>query len=319
MRIRAAADAYALELRAKGASATLLDQTRRSLDRFASHLRERGVRDVRDVEEAHLASFASELRQTITARGKPLAAASRAAYLQRVRSFLSSLTRKGLLLRDPAADLKLPSASPIPRLALNVGQAARLMAAPAADTKTGRRDRAILELLYGTGIRRGECARLDVSDLDLGERTLLVRSGKGSKDRMVPVLGRAAAALALYLRDVRPELVEDPGERALFLTAWRGRRLSPVSITFLLRGHATGAGIARVHPHALRHTCATHLLKGGADVRHVQVLLGHKRLKTTAIYTRVVVEDLREVLARAHPRERKEGLRARHRTNARSR
>ena len=119
-----------------------------------------------------------------------------------------------------------------------------------------------------------------------------------------PVPGRAAAALAAYLMDVRPRLVRNPHEGALFLTAWRGRRLADVSLAFLLRRHARAAGLARVHLHALRHACATHLLKGGADVRHVQAILGHKKLVTTALYTRVVIDDLRAVVARVHPREK---------------
>ena len=304
MRIPAAAEAYLEELRAAQASASLLGQARRSLARLASHLREKGVRELRDVREAHLASFAVRLRESMTPRGTPLSATSRAIYLQRVKSFFASRARQGLLLRNPAAELVLPGSAPLPRVVLSVRQAARLMDAPPADTNTGRRDRAILETFYGTAIRRGECARLDVQDLDLGERTLLVRNGKGGKDRLVPVPGRAAIALAGYLRDVRPELVVHPGERALFLTAWRGRRLSQGSVSFLLRRHAQAAGIPSVHPHALRHACATHLLRGGADVRHVQAILGHKKLQTTSLYTRVVVEDLREVLERAHPRGR---------------
>jgi integrase/recombinase XerD len=293
------------ELQARHVSASLLLQAQRSLGRFASHLKENGVRDLRGVREAHLASFARRLRESKTPRGTPLSAASQGHYLQRVKSCMASLARQGLLLVNPAADLVLPSSSRLPRTVLGVRQAERLMETPAAHTKTGKRDRAILETLYGTGIRRGECARLDVSDLDLRARTLLVRNGKGGKDRMVPVTGRAAIALGVYLRDVRPELIVEPNEPALFLTAWWGHRLSDVSITFLLRRHAQAAGIANVHPHALRHTCATHLLKGGADVRHVQALLGHKKLETTAIYTRVVIEDLREVLERAHPREQR--------------
>jgi integrase/recombinase XerD len=278
-------------------------QARRSLGRFASHLSQNGVRNLREVEEAHLASFARTLRESKTQRGTPLSATSQGHYLQRVKCCFSSLARQGLVLRDPAADLVLPSSSRLPRTVLSVRAAERLMETPAAHTKAGQRDRAVLETLYGTGIRRGECARLDVSDLDLRGRTLLVRNGKGGKDRMVPVTGRAAAALGVYLRDVRPELIVEPNEPALFLTAWWGHRLSDVSIAFLLRRHAQAAGIANVHPHALRHTCATHLLRGGADVRHVQALLGHKKLETTAIYTRVVIEDLRQVLERSHPRE----------------
>jgi integrase/recombinase XerD len=244
------------------------------------------------------------LRQSKTPHGAPLSFATQASYLQRVRSFFGFLTRQGFVLRSPAAEIVIPSCSPIPRTVLSVGQAARLMETPRGDTRAGRRDRAILELLYGTGIRRGECMRLGAADLDLQERTLLVRDGKGHKDRMVPLPGRAAEALCAYLKDVRPDLMRDPGERALFLTAWWGHRLSDVSVGLLVRQHARAAGLGRLHPHALRHACATHLLRGGADVRHVQALLGHKRLKTTSLYTRVVVEDLRRVLARSHPRER---------------
>jgi integrase/recombinase XerD len=303
VRIRAAADAYLEELRVRRASASLVTQTSRALDRLFSLLREKRVSDLRRVEERHLVSFARRLRDSTTPRGTPLSLSSQASYLQRVKSFFAFLARRGLLLRNPAEDLVIPSASPLPRAALSEGQAARLMQAP-GDTKAGRRDRAILETLYGMGLRRGECTRLDVADVDLAAGTLLVRDGKGRKDRMLPVPGRAAAALGAYLKDVRPRLVRDPHEPALFLTAWWGHRLSDISVSFLLHRHAQTAGIAKAHPHALRHACATHLLKGGADVRHVQAILGHKKLETTALYTRVVIEDLRQVVAHAHPRER---------------
>ena len=305
MRIRAAAENFLGELRARRASASLLTQTCRTLSRLSSHLREKRIVDLRQVEERHLVSFARRLREAKTPRGTTLSVFSQSAYLQRVKSFFAFLERRGLVLRNPAADLVIPSASPLPRVTVSERQAARLMESPPQETSTGKRDRAILETLYGMGLRRGECARLDVSDLDLAAGTLLVRDGKGRKDRMVPVPGRAAAALGVYLRDVRSRLVVNPQEGALFLTAWWGKRLSEVSLSFLLRRHAKAAGIGKVHPHALRHACATHLLKGGADVRHVQAILGHKKLETTALYTRVVVEDLREVLEHAHPRERR--------------
>lgn len=293
------------ELRARRASASLLTQTSRTLSRLSSHLREKRIVDLRQVEERHLVSFARRLREAKTPRATTLSVFSQAAYLQRVKSFFAFLERRGLVLRNPAADLVIPTASPLPRITVSEGQAARLMEAPPQDTSTGKRDRAIMETLYGMALRRGECARLDVADLDLAAGTLLVRDGKGRKDRMVPVSGRAAAALGTYLRDVRPRLVVNPHEGALFLTSWWGKRLSEVSLSFLLRRHAKAAGIGKVHPHALRHACATHLLKGGADVRHVQAILGHKKLETTALYTRVVVDDLRKVLEHAHPRERR--------------
>ena len=304
MRIRAAAEAYVGELVARRSSASLLQQTRRALLRLSSHLKERKAFEVRQVEDAHLASFARSLRESRTPRGTLLSIRSQAVYLQRVKSFFSFLERRSLLLRSPASDLVIPSASPLPRVSVSEAQAARLMEEPRSDTDAGQRDRAILETLYGLGLRRGECVRLDLGDVDLSAGTLLVRDGKGRKDRLLPVPGRAAAALGVYLRDVRPRLVRDPREGALFLTAWWGKRLSEVSLSFLLRRHAAAAGISKIHPHALRHACATHLLRGGADVRHVQAILGHKKLETTGLYTRVVVEDLRAVFVRSHPRER---------------
>ena len=304
MRIRAAADTFLDELRARRASASLLTQTSRALSRLSSHLREKKVADLRQVQERHLVAFACRLRESKTPRGTPLSLFSQAAYLQRVKSFFAFLERRGLVLRSPAADLVIPAASPLPRVTVSERQAARLMEAPPQDTSTGKRDRAILETLYGTGLRRGECARLDVADVDLAAATLLVRDGKGRKDRMVPVPGRAAAALVAYLRSVRPRLVVNPQEPALFLTAWWGKRLSEVSLSFLLRRHATAAGLGKVHPHALRHACATHLLNGGADVRHVQAILGHKKLETTAIYTHISARNLRLVLDRCHPRNK---------------
>jgi integrase/recombinase XerD len=292
------------ELRARHVSPSLLAQSGRSLAGLVSHLREARVRELRAIEERHVASFAQRLRASTTPRGTPLSLASQAIYLQRVRSFFGVLERRGLLLVNPAAQLALPASSPLPRVILSERQAARLMEAPRPDTNAGRRDRAILETLYGTAIRRSECTRLDVEDLDLRQRTLLVRNGKGGKDRLVPIPGRAAVALDSYLADVRPQLVADPRERALFLTAWWGRRLSQSALDHLVRWHGRAAGLPKLHLHALRHTCATHLLRGGADVRHVQAILGHRNLKTTALYTRVVIEDLYEVLARSHPRER---------------
>ena len=161
------------------------------------------------------------------------------------------------------------------------------------------RDRAILETLYGTGIRVGEAARADVSDLDVREGVLLVRSRKGRKDRIVPVQGRAAVALGTYLAEACPELLKRP-DAALFVSR-HGARLSIVGRRAAVRRHGEAIGL-RISPHTLRHTCATHLLRGRADIRHVQELLGHRSLTTTALYARVVVDDLREVLERTHPR-----------------
>jgi site-specific recombinase XerD len=224
-----------------------------------------------------------------------------------LKGFFAFLERQGLILRNPALVLDLPRVRRLPRAVLSEREAARLVDAPDATTILGRRDHAILELLYGTGIRAGECERLDLTDLDLEAGTLLIRDGKGKKDRIVPLTVCTAAALGLHLRESRPALVRRASPAALFL-ARGGRRLQLQSIEKLVRVHAAAAGIEqRVTPHALRHACATHLLRGGADVRHVQALLGHSSLNTTARYTRVEVSDLRAVLERAHPREKRKG------------
>ena len=228
---------------------------------------------------------------------------TQAVYLGAVKRFFSFLERRGVLLRNPASELRAPRVERLPRRPLSVAQARQLFEAPAG-SRVERRDRAILELLYGTGIRRGECLRLDLMDLDLAEAALFIRDGKERKDRLVPVPGRARQALDVYLTGVRPELMKDPGEGALFLTT-RGTRVSQSLLDLVVRRRARAAGLPRpVSPHVLRHSCATHLLRGGAGVRQVQELLGRRSLQTTALYTRVEVEDLRAVIRRCHPRER---------------
>ena len=290
---------YVDELRARRYSDSSLEKAQIELPRLIHHLRENGVADARAVSEAHLVAYARHLEQRTTRRGTLLAPASRASTLSTVRRFFSFLASRGLILRDPARGVPLPRSPRLPRGILTESQARRLMAAPFPGGPVGKRDRAILELLYGTGIRLGEAVRADVTDLEVRQRILLVRSGKGKKDRIVPVPGRAAIALGRYLAEARPELVKraDP---ALFVSR-HGGRLSLMGLRVIVKRHGRAIGV-ELTPHALRHTCATHLLRGGADIRHVQELLGHRSLATTALYTRVAIEDLRQLIARAHPR-----------------
>lgn len=293
--------AHVDDLRVQRLSTSTQEQAISVLPRLFLHLREERIRTAAAVSAEHLTRFARRLAQERTREGALLAAQTQAAYLGAVRRFFAWLLRRGLVLVDVSREITLPAIHRLPRAVLTEAQARRLMAAPSAHTPLGQRDRALLELLYGSGIRRGECLRADLSDLDLAEAVLLVRDGKGRKDRFVPVPRQAARALELYLRAARPELARWSMDPALFLSRF-GRRLGPTSIGDILSRHAQAAGV-RAHPHALRHACATHLMRGGADVRHVQELLGHASLQTTALYTRVVVEDLRRMIDRAHPRE----------------
>lgn len=293
-----------LELRARWYSQQNIKGVRLASLRFFSWLRRQRVRDLRTVREAHVFAYARTLAATKTAKGTPYTVATQRSYLMAVQRLFRLLERVGVILDDPTRELVLPSWRKLPRAVLNQTHARKLVGCPDPTTARGKRDRAILELLYGTAIRVGECDRLDVRDLDRSRSQLHIRQGKGRKDRVVPVVGRAQGALELYLDEARPELVKDPKEPALFITSW-GTRLQTKRIQDLVRMNAKAAGLdIRVTPHTLRHGCATHLLQGGANVREVQQLLGHESVQTTAIYTQVATGELAKVLARAHPRER---------------
>jgi integrase/recombinase XerD len=233
----------------------------------------------------------------------PLSATSAGRSVVAVRGFHRFTVREGLAAVDPAAEVKPPQpARRLPK-AISVSDVSALLAAAGSgDTPLSLRDVALLELLYGTGARISEVVGLAVDDVGRGDG--LVRlAGKGGKDRIVPVGSYARAAVEAYLVRGRPSLaVSGRGSSALFLNA-RGGSLSRQSAWAVLRAAAERAGLtAKVSPHTLRHSFATHLLDAGADVRVVQELLGHASVTTTQIYTLVTVDQLREVYAGAHPR-----------------
>ncbi len=233
----------------------------------------------------------------------PLSAGSAARTVVAVRGFHKFAVREGLTQHDPAAAVRPPApAKRLPK-ALPLSDIERILdAAGAPGTALALRDRALLEVLYGTGARISEAVGLDLDDLDPDQATVLLR-GKGSKERIVPVGSFAREAVHAYLVRGRPELASTGrGVPAMFLNA-RGGRLSRQSAWTVLAKAADRAGVtAEVSPHTLRHSFATHLLDGGADVRVVQELLGHASVTTTQVYTLVTVDSLREVYATAHPR-----------------
>jgi integrase/recombinase XerD len=307
VRTRAAADLgawltrYVEDLRARRYAASSLKQVQIDGTRLVQYLCARGVQHARAVTEAHLAAYARTLTRWPTRRGDRLAPASRAIALSVARRFFAFLERRTVVLWNPARLLAIPKIRSLPRGIVTVAQAHRLMGAPDSHDPIGQRDRAILEILYGTGLRLGEAVRLDLTDLDLRTSVVLVRTGKGRKDRVVPIGAAAATALDGYLTDTRPALA-NAGEPALFVNR-SGRRLQAPGLRVRVHeaGHRIGVPLT---PHALRHAYATHLLRGGADLRHVQALLGHRCLTTTALYTRVAITDLRSVIQKCHPRER---------------
>ncbi|HEU5476052.1 MAG TPA: site-specific tyrosine recombinase XerD [Actinophytocola sp.] len=280
----------------RGTSRHTLDGYARDLRRYADHLAAAGVSRFDGVTERHVSEFLATLREG-TAEHPPLAAASAARALVAVRGLHRFAVRDGLVPVDAAREVR-PPATPrrLPK-ALPVDVVLRLL-----DGVGVPRDRALLEVLYSTGARISEAVGLDIDDLDRTERTVRV-DGKGGKQRLVPIGRPALAAVDAYLVRARPALAaRGRGTPALFLNA-RGTRLSRQTAWQILKTAAEHAGISTpVSPHTLRHSFATHLLEGGADVRVVQELLGHASVTTTQIYTLVTVNTLREVYATAHPR-----------------
>jgi integrase/recombinase XerD len=289
----------------RGLSGNTLAAYRRDLRRYAAFLATRDVGDPDEVDEATIRSFVASLSaSTHGPEAAPYRASSVARALSAVRSFHRFLLREGAVERDPAASVarpRLPRSLPRP---LGADDVRRLLEAPDPSTPAGTRDRAILELLYGSGLRISELTGLDVDDVDLDGASVRVL-GKGGKERDVPVGSFARQAVGAYLTRGRPALAGPATRGALFLNA-RGGRLSRQSCARLLGIHVRAAAIERrVTLHTLRHSFATHLLEGGADVRVVQELLGHASVATTQIYTLVTAQHLRDVYERSHPRARR--------------
>ncbi len=271
----------------------------RDLALYARYLASVGIADPTEVATEDLEAYVAWLRGQRSATGQPYAPSSLARAVVAVRGFHRFLLHDQLTDRDPAAALTTPRAGRSLPKALSQAEVERLLAAPVGATPLPLRDRAMLELLYGAGLRISELVGLDVDDLDRGEQLVAVR-GKGDRDRLVPYGEPAAEALDAWLVRGRPRLA--PRVPAVFVNA-RGGRLTRQGAWKLITGHAARVGLAeRVSPHTLRHSFATHLLDGGADVRAVQELLGHASVTTTQIYTLVSRAALQEVYRRAHPR-----------------
>jgi len=294
----------------RGLAANSLAAYRRDLRRYAAFLRARGIDDPARIGEATVHDYVRHLEALTDDDGRRLLAPSSIARgVVAVRSFHKFCAREGLADTDPSEDVGTPRvAQGIPK-ALDEDEVEQLLGAVAGDDPLAQRDRALLELLYGTGIRISEAVGLDLADIDLEDAMLRV-VGKGDKERVVPVGKSAREALAAYMGDGRLALRSTrargraAGGDALFLNA-RGGRISRQACWTIVRraGDRVALG-ARLSPHVLRHSCATHMLDHGADLRVVQELLGHASISTTQVYTKVTPSRLRAVFEAAHPRAR---------------
>ncbi len=287
------------DLRLRNYSPKTLDNYGDQLRRFQEWLCATLAADLRRVSRTDIDLYQAYVRS------EAIGIETKALRLRAVKRLFDYLTASGQLLLHPAEHIvELRCKDRLPGAVLTVKQVEKLLAAPDTTRPLGIRDRALLEVLYGTGIRVGELEQVQVADVDLVVQTLTIRHGKGDRQRIVP-LGQAASDwLKRYVDSVRPAFCQSrPFERALLVVV-TGRPLAQPQIRMILRNYRQQCHLKKaVTPHALRHACATHLLQAGADIRLIQELLGHARLDTTAIYTRVVPLDLKSVHARYHPRE----------------
>ncbi|MGB6244521.1 site-specific tyrosine recombinase XerD [Gordonia sp. (in: high G+C Gram-positive bacteria)] len=288
----------------RGSAVNTVASYRRDLARYRTFLAERGIGEMAGVQENDVRDFLVALRRGDPERGVPgLADSSVARTLVAARGFHKFCAAEGLTPTDVAHSVRPPKAARRLPKSLPVADVLAILDAAGAGTgPRSLRDAALVELLYSCGARISEVTSLDIDDLDLEHRAVILR-GKGGKERLVPVGGPAIAAIEAYLVRGRPALVKK-ATPAVFLNA-RGGRLSRQSAWQVLVDAAERAGVDKeVSPHTLRHSFATHLLDGGADVRVVQELLGHSSVTTTQVYTLVTVNTMREVYATAHPRAR---------------
>jgi integrase/recombinase XerD len=295
-------DEFCEDMAARGYSPRTIGNRRAMLAFLAAWLAERGVARPAEVTRPVLESYQRHLFHYRKKDGDPLSFRSQSQRLLAVRAFFKWAARQRHVLHNPASEIELPRAERrLPRPALTAAEAELVLAQPDLADPLGVRDRAILEVFYSTGILRSELAGLAVTDIDHERATLLVRQGKGKKDRMIPIGGRALAWTGRYLAEVRPKLAIGDDDGTLFLTA-EGEPFSLDRLTQLASRHVKASGVPKQEAcHLFRHTMATLMLEGGADIRYIQAMLGHARLDTTQIYAQVSVRALQAIHAATHP------------------
>lgn len=277
----------------------------KNVEYFIDYLRSLEITNINEADRQVIRDYQT-YTYLQTYKGKPLSPVTQGIRLTAVHAFYRYLLQTGQVLYDPSIDLQMPKCpEQLPKGILSKKEIGELLSAPNLETPLGIRDRAILEVFYSTGIRCTELINLTLQDIDLNSGEIRINQGKNAKDRLAPLGEVARDFLEAYLHQSRPKLAGS-GENLLFVT-YRGKRLLRSDLSDLVRKYTQKAGLKKgVSPHGLRHTCATHLLKGKADIRQIQAILGHKSIATTQRYTRVEITDLKRVLKRCHPRERKE-------------
>jgi integrase/recombinase XerD len=293
---------FIAHIEARGYSVNTLKNRTFSLSEFVTWCAERSLDDPKDITRPILERYRRHLFHLRKPDGAPLSFSTQHSRLVAVKGFFKWATREGHLPSNPASELEMPKLHRrLPRHILTVAEVERLMAQTALHGEIGIRDRAIIETLYSTGMRRMELVNLSVYDVDLANGTVLIREGKGKKDRLIPIGERACTWIEHYREEVRPQYVTEPDDGTLFLTEY-GEPLHNNRLSGLVRKYLDAAGVTKPGScHLFRHTMATLMLENGADIRFIQSMLGHAQLSTTEIYTHVSIRKLKEIHTATHP------------------
>ncbi len=293
---------YFVSLRMNNWSPRTIDRRAYSLGKFIEWCSDRGIDCVHEITAEAAEAYRRSLYHHRNARtGKPIKFSTQSSYLSAVCHWLAWLNEQGWITDNPAHRIELPRAEHrLPSSYLTLSEVETLLNTVDLTTPSGLRDRAMMETFYATGMRRAELIALQLDDVNAESRVLTIRQGKGRKDRVVPIGNRALEWINKYLHDGRPSMLAE-ATNTLFLTS-RGNAFHPNNLSALVRGYVVAAGITKPGScHIFRHTAATLMLEGGADLRSIQSLLGHEQLNTTQIYTHVTIQRLREVHERTHP------------------
>lgn len=288
----------------EGRSPHTIRNARCALRELAGFMGAQRIDDIERVTQEAVLAYRGRLAQRLTARGMTLSAASQCEHLGSLRSFCRWLVAQEWLSADPMQRVPQPRRRrQLPRAILEPEEVALLCSLPDMHTAAGYRDRVILEILYSSALRRAEVANLGLDDLDTRRGYLFVRQGKNGKDRVVPVGRGVCDLIDCYVAEVRPGWRGLSQCANLFLNRF-GRGMHPIAVWHIVRKYVRRAGIAKpISTHSFRHSCATHMMRAGAPIRHLQELLGHASVETTQIYTQLTINDLKDAHRRFHPRE----------------
>jgi len=273
----------------------------KELSLFLQHL---DVDQVEHLDPDTLMHYREELAWRLTSKGTPLTSRSQSECLGHLRAFCRWLVANDLLVGDPSAKIPNPKKPyPLPKAILEPKEIKKILQQPDSRTATGYRDKVILEVLYSTAIRREEVTNIKLEDLDTESGYLMIREGKGRKDRVVPLGEQVCQAIDTYLIGIRSDWLHSDADPHLFLNRW-GQGMSPMAIWCVVKKYAKAAKLKKpVSTHTFRHSCATHMLHNGAPIRHIQEMLGHVSLETTQVYTRITINELKKIHSQYHPRE----------------